>query len=424
MNVLWITNFILPRIAEKLHCKAGVNEGWLSGLADVILSQKDIRLGVCFPDQNLLKGNVNDQFCFFSYERENKAYQYVKKQEDTFQAIYDQFKPDVIHIMGSEYPHALAAVNASIKMNLIEKTVLSIQGLVSVYSDYYYGDLPLRTIAFPTIKDILLRTDLIGQKRSFVRRGKYEIETISKLKNIIGRTDWDYACAKQINRDIRYFFNNETLRKEFYSGDLWKYAKCEKHSIFVSQATMPYKGFHILLEAAGLVKKEYPDLKIYVASNVNYLKRIDKPSQSRSSYTNYLIEIIKKYRLEKSIVFCGVLNAETMKTRYLSCNAYVLPSAIENSPNSLGEAMLLGVPVVTTDVGGVKNMICHDSEGFICQYNAPYMMAHYIMRIFQEEETAEQYGKQSRVHAMKTHDGTQNYKRLLEIYSTLQSQSV
>lgn len=420
MKVLWISNFMLPKIAEKLNCKTGVNEGWLAGLSDTILSHNDIVLGICFPSQTFIEGKIEDHFFYYSYEPENYSYDYNKKQEQDFQEVYRKFKPDVIHIMGSEFPHSLAAINASIKIGLIDKTILSIQGLVSVYSDYYFEGIPLKTIMCPTIKDILRHTDLIGQKRMFIHRGKYEIEAITKLKNIIGRTDWDYACAKKINRDINYFFNNETLRKEFYTGEMWDYKHCEKHSIFVSQATAPFKGFHILLKAAGIVKEEYPDLKIYVASNVNYLKRINKISQTRSSYTNYLLKIIKLYNLENNIIFCGALQADQMKKHYLKSNVFVLPSAIENSPNSLGEAMILGVPIVTTDVGGIKNMICHEQEGFICQYNAPYMMAYYIMRIFQEKELAEKYGEAAHMHAMDTHDGFKNYQKLLTIYKELQ----
>lgn len=419
MNVLWITNFVLPQIAERVNCTAGVNEGWLAGLCDVILKQQEVVLGVCFPNKSKISGKINDQLFFYSYEPEGKNGRYVKSQEAAFERIYNDFHPDVIHIMGSEFPHALAAVNASIKKELIDNTVLSIQGLVSVYCNYFYEGVPLRTILCPTVKDIIKGTALCIEKKRFSRRGKYEIETISKLNNIIGRTDWDYACAKEINNNIRYFFNNETLRKEFYQDELWNYNICEKHSIFISQATMPFKGFHTFLVAAGLVKRRYPDMKIYVASNVNYLKRVNSWSQTRSAYTNLIIKLTKKYNLEDSIVFCGALSAEKMKERYLKSNVFVLPSAIENSPNSLGEAMILGVPIVTSDVGGIMSMITHEREGFVCQYNAPYMFAHYIMRIFEEGEKASLCGMKAREHARSTHDGQRNYNALLRIYGEI-----
>lgn len=79
-------------------------------------------------------------------------------------------------------------------------------------------------------------------------------------------------------------------------------------------------------------------------------------------------------------------------------------------------SMILGVPIVTSDVGGIMSMITHEREGFVCQYNAPYMFAHYIMRIFEEGEKASAYGVKAREHARSTHDGQKNYDALLRIY--------
>ena len=71
-----------------------------------------------------------------------------------------------------------------------------------------------------------------------------------------------------------------------------------------------------------------------------------------------------------------------MCEQYLKANVFVLPSAIENSPNSLGEAMMLGTPTVVSDVGGVKNMIDHEKEGYVYQPDASYMIAYYAGRFF------------------------------------------
>lgn len=60
----------------------------------------------------------------------------------------------------------------------------------------------------------------------------------------------------------------------------------------------------------------------------------------------------------------GTLNETDMCERYSRANVFILPSAIENSPNSLGEAMLVGIPVVATDVGGVKNLMTDKKEGY------------------------------------------------------------
>ena len=104
-----------------------------------------------------------------------------------------------------------------------------------------------------------------------------------------------------------------------------------------------------------------------------------------------------------------------MKQAYLQSNVFVLPSTIENSPNSLGEAMLLGVPCVAADVGGVSTML-RPGEGYVYPSTAPYMLAHYIMEVFRMEERAEEMGALARQHALKTHAPEENLNRLLEIY--------
>ena len=108
-----------------------------------------------------------------------------------------------------------------------------------------------------------------------------------------------------------------------------------------------------------------------------------------------------------------------MKQAYLSCNVFVLPSTIENSPNSLGEAMLLGVPCVASDVGGVTSMLEHEKEGLVYQSSAPYVLAHHIVRLFDLKADAARFGGAAAARARITHDPEENRKALLGIYETL-----
>ena len=98
------------------------------------------------------------------------------------------------------------------------------------------------------------------------------------------------------------------------------------------------------------------------------------------------------------------------------------PSTIENSPNSLGEAMLLGVPCISSDVGGVKNMLVHNLEGYIYQADAPYMIAYYVKKVFNDANCALIISKNAKSHAGKTHNRDENLKILLKIYRELYEQ--
>lgn len=78
--------------------------------------------------------------------------------------------------------------------------------------------------------------------------------------------------------------------------------------------------------------------------------------------------------------------------------------------------MLLGLPCVAADVGGVTTMMTHNAEGFVYPSSAPYLLAYHIRTVFEMGADAAAMGMAARTHALKTHDPEENLRRLLEIY--------
>ena len=334
---------------------------------------------------------------------------YSKKIENSFVEILSSIKPDIIHIFGTEYSYSLAMVNASIRVNMIEKCIISIQGLVSVYAKYYFGNLNEIEKKIKSLRDIVKLNTLSIQKKNFKIRGQYEIEAIKKVSNVIGRTDWDKALTKQINPNIIYNFNNENLRDAFYENE-WNYEKCQKHSLFLSQGHNPIKGLDVLLKALPQILKYYPDTKVYVAGYKNNSKI------RASSYEKIIGKIIKKNKLENFVDFIGEKNEKEMVDEYLRANIFICPSSIENSPNSVGEAMILGTPVIASYVGGTSNLLKDKEDGYLYQADADYMLAYYIIDLFTNIDKAKTFSKNSRTHAKETHNREKNFKELLKIY--------
>ena len=288
-----------------------------------------------------------------------------------------------------------------------------------MYAGHYGEGIPERVRRGFTFRDFLRQDNIEQQRRKFALRGDLEVEALRKARHVIGRTDWDRACTQRINPDARYHFCNETMREDFYDGQ-WCYAACRKHSVFVSSCSYPVKGFHYLLEAFPEVLKRYPDATIAVTGK----DPAQIPAHRLEGYQQHLLSLIRKNGLEGKIEFMGGLSAEKMKKAYLRANAFVLPSTIENSPNSLGEAMLLGVPCVAADVGGVSSMLTNGKEGFVYQPTAPYMLAYYIGEVFAMEDRAAAMGQQAGMHAQKTHNFRTNLDTLLEIYRTVRKETI
>ena len=127
--------------------------------------------------------------------------------------------------------------------------------------------------------------------------------------------------------------------------------------------------------------------------------------------------MIKKYGLEQHIRYLGTLNEQDMCRQYLKANVFVSASSIENSSNSLSEAMILGVPCIASDAGGTISLFQHEQDGFLYQADAPYLLAYYIDRIFSDDERAKKFSANSRAHALVTHDKQNIFKRISEIYT-------
>ena len=254
-----------------------------------------------------------------------------------------------------------------------------------------------------------------NNKEQFINSGKtVEKVMLSKVKHIIGRTSWDRAHAWAINPNAKYHFNNETLRPEFYDGSKWDYNKCEKHTIFISQAGYPLKGLHQVLRAMPLILCHFPDTKVRVAG-----ADITKYSTWRdklriSGYGKLIRSMIRQLSIENHIEFLGPLNAEQMKQAYLNSNVFVCPSSIENSPNSLGEAQLLGVPHVVSYVGGVADMMVGNEEN-LYRFEEIEMLAEKVCKIFRNEY------KQIDMSniALQRHHQNENLKQLLAIYNEI-----
>jgi len=412
MKVMWLTNLIPSAVRAHLNMKAGDGQ-WVDHVLSGLQTQPDIRLRVLSLGTGEASGEVSQTlgYCVFT---EPKPQVYYPALEALFRRELQSFQPDVIHIWGAEYGHTLAMVNAAKALGLEKRVAVSIQGLCAYVTRHHNEGIAQRVIYRSSLRDFLRRDNLAQQAKTYAKRGVLEVEALKKVHHVIGRTEWDRACTGQINPGAVYHTCNETMRSPFYSG-VWHYAQCSKHRIFVTNWAAPYKGFHYVLEALHLLLPQYPDAEVFVTGGSYYPHSLTERLRTRAHH-RYLARLTDQYGIKEKIHFTGYLNAEQMKEAFLRSNVYVLPSTVENSPNTVCEAMLLGVPCVSAAVGGIMKMMKHGEEGFVYQSTAPYMLAYYIDRVFRMGAEAEKMGLAAQAHARKTHAPETNLRTLLEIY--------
>lgn len=429
MRILWLCNVVPPMIAEKLNIATTVKEGWIDASLRKLLGEKDnsFEMGICVPgevDGPFEKKEVNFDNAGINVYRflENTKcpWVYDKSLENVFAGIIADFKPDIVHIFGTEYPHTLACVRA---MKDPSKVLIGIQGVMVDYAAEYSMGIPKEIIDKSTFRDFLKGDNIAKQKRKYELRAEMERKAISLAGNVTGRTDFDRNAAYRENKDIRYYHMFETLRREFYEGD-WNPDNLKNHTIFVSQCDYPIKGFHVLLEALPRIVEKYPDARVRIAGNGITGYDSFKKKLKIGTYGKYCRELMEKYNLEDRIQSLGMLDAKAMRDEYLAASVYVCPSILENSPNSMGEAMLLGTPVVASRSGGVPSMIEEGKEALLFDQADSNSLAECVIRMWEDAELAVSLSEAAKKRGRKNHNPDENYHRLLEIYNSVYGENI
>ena len=418
MKVLWLSSVLFPDVCKEIGVAASVVGGWMySGAKALITANPEIKLAVAtLYSGEKLRCVDNNGITYYLIPNKGGDLQYNCKLESYYKEIALRFAPDIVHIHGSEYPHSLAYVKACGGKNV----VVSIQGMVSVIANYYLGGISKEEIKRNiTLRDIVRGDSILVQQKKMRKRGDCELELIKSVSHIIGRTSWDKSNIWTINSGADYHFCNETLRSLFYNHQ-WTNDGCRKHSIFISQAYYPIKGIHMLIKALPMILRYFPNTKVYVAGidffNVAWYRK--------NGFVNYLKKLTRKLGVLNKIEFLGDLNESEMVKQYLSAHVFVCPSAIENSPNSLGEAQLIGTPCVASYVGGTMDMITDGETGFLYRFEEVPLLAKRVCEIFGNKDLAEHISLNERKVASARHDGILNATSINDIYKTIAGENI
>lgn len=413
MKVLWLCNNAPGVVRSAISGRPESAVNWLDAVLSGLRS-RGVALRILYRGSGS-PGQI-DALCSYAPVSETPAHIYQPELENEFRRELQTYQPDVIHSWGVEFHHALAMVNAAQKEEMLPRMVASIQGLCCRIAPHYTDGLPKAALRMRTIRDILRNDSILRQQEQHAQRGALEIMALRKLRHVIGRTDWDRENALEINPALTYHFCNETLRETFYGGR-WRFDSCVQHRIFASSCSYPVKGFHLLVEALEMVRGVYPDATVAVPGR-SFLPNDLSSCMRQNGYERYLSRLAEQKNMADAFVFLGHLTADEMKQAYLQANVFVLASTMENSPNVLGEAMLLGLPCVSANVGGVSSLM-RDSEGILCAPVSPQALADGICRVFELGDRAEEMGIAARRRAQETHNPQENMRTLMDIYYQL-----
>ena len=130
------------------------------------------------------------------------------------------------------------------------------------------------------------------------------------------------------------------------------------------------------------------------------------------------INLSKELDLETVVEFLGWVNTEQRDLLLARANIFVLPSYNEGLPMALLEAMIWGLPVITTPVGGIAEIVTHQETGLLVEPGNLKQLTYSIKSLVTSESLRLNLGDKARNCAASL-DINQYGDNLLQIYSSI-----
>jgi len=412
-RVLWTSNNVLPAVAKQLGLQESPFEGWLPVTTERLALQQQIRIGIAMrsPVRSLQRIDQDGISYFAMPHRRTNIYDV--NQADCDRVLAD-FAPDILHAEGTEMAYTRRFLKSWFGSRLI-----SLQGVINGHAAYQFGNLSFGDFVNwrrPSNAAVGLALYANYHLR-FRPRLKAERETLGMTDHILGRTIWDKAQAYWLNPVAEYHHCPRILRAPFYD-QRWTSDRREEFSVFLGNSASALKGAHVMLHALAQLKLDFPQARVYIAGRDPF--RVGRLSaQGLVGYSVYLRNLIEDLGLKQQVIFTGQLNAEQMAARMSRSHVYVLTSLIENSPNTLAEAMLMGVPSVVAYTGGVPSMAKDEHEVLMYRAGDPAFLAYQIQRLFRDHELCQRLSRAARDRASQTHDPDAIIDTLVSVYCSI-----
>jgi glycosyltransferase involved in cell wall biosynthesis len=177
------------------------------------------------------------------------------------------------------------------------------------------------------------------------------------------------------------------------------------------------KGFPTLLAACHLLKERGERFRLRFISGAG-------PGETQ------IVELIRALQLEDLVTLEPAVTQETLKQIYQQATLFALPCQIADNgdrdgiPNVLVEAMAAGLPVVSTNVSGIHELIEHGVNGWLVEPKDPPALADAIAHLLHAPALRQALGKAAREQVCRLFDAEKNVQALHDLFLDCLAQPV
>ena len=416
-KILWFSSHTISIEKDSSNeLKKNFGRGWVGMLESNLRDYKDYEIAIAFPNKNIdkIRKSVFGNRVFYEIPFPNSKlkrwYQRFRGKLEgkeflsKYMEIIQEYDPDLIHIFGTENSFSQIIYHTK------KPVLVDIQGLLTHVTFKWFSHISKwDTIKYSSIFHIINLNTHIHQYKIKIKRAKREQDLLRNVKLVSGRTTWDKMVTTVMAPNASYYHCSRVIKDAFWSHS-WKKPENAHKSILTVMNPDFYKGLDVVFQTCEKLTEYGLDFTwnvVGVSEKIDYVKIISKKLKLKPNKIN--------------VRFLGKTTSEDIAKMLTEVDFYVHPSYMENSPNSVAEAMIVGTPTIASVTGGVPDYIDHKKTGWIFQEGDYYMVAGLILNLLNDDNVikiAEEGRKVARIrHNPETiaHDAISNYNNILGI---------
>jgi glycosyltransferase involved in cell wall biosynthesis len=390
MRIAWLGGYPLGLLQPQLvieRSSQGHPASWIVNLAKALSTNDDVDLQIITAgagireNQTIMKNGITFHVLrhtfpftirgFPEYMPLDVLTRYASLRRQIRKVIL-KLQPDLIHVHGTEYGYGLAALDIKIP------TIVSIQGIVNLI-------------------------DGVSPSIFFRLQEPIETHVIRSAKYFGSRTAWANNFVRNLNNTAVVYDLPEAVDQVFFK----KLAQQSTQNILIVGSVLPRKGIEEALDAMRLILAKCPSAKLLVAGD------------GKPAYFKSLKQRTKFAGIESHVEWLGFKTAEEIVALHAVSALLIHPCLIDNSPNSVAEAMASGLPVIASNVGGIPSMIENGVTGLLVEARNHHQLAEAVIDLLHNETARRRLASRAKEVAFERHLPSKVAEKTLSVYQDI-----
>jgi len=390
MRIAWLGSYRLGLLQPELATVRNLQwhpASWIVNLAKALSTEAELDLHIITATAGIRKNQIitKDGITFHiirstfpfttrgfpEYMPLNVLTRYANLRKQIRDVIL-RLRPDLIHVHGTEEGYGLAALDVG------APTIVSLQGIVQLCG-------------------------CVSPSIFFRLQAPIERQIIRKSKYFGTRTEWANSFIRSLNSTARIYDLSEAVDQVFFKERVQRSTK----NILIVGSVVQRKGLEEALDAMSLIVAKYPSAKLLVVGDgqPDYVKALKQRTISAG--------------IDRYIEWLGFKTVDEIVALHDRAVVLIHPSHIDNSPNSVAEAMASGLPVVASNVGGIPSMIEHGVTGILIEPRNHRQLAEAVISLLHNEAERLRLAKRAKEVALDRHLPSKVATKTLSVYEDI-----